>query len=62
MMPAAIYYSFTGEGVRYHFESPSRFVTPDEALDLGLITADESVELQRKTQAWGWVEGEHETP
>ncbi len=32
MMPVAIYYSFTGEGVRYHFENPSRFVTPKKLL------------------------------
>jgi len=61
MMPVAIYYSFTGEGVRYHFENPNRFVTPDEALALGLIDAEELAELQRKTQELGW-EGNHETP
>ena len=51
MMPVAIYYSFLGEGVRYHFENPDRFVTPDEALALGLIDAEELAHLQRKTQA-----------
>ena len=61
MMPVAIYYSFTGEGVRYHFENPDRFVTPGEALALGLIDAEELAELERKTQALGW-EGNHETP
>lgn len=60
MMPIAIYYSFTGEGVRYHFENPNRFTTPDEALALGLIDAEELAELERKTQALGW-EGNHET-
>lgn len=60
MMPVAIYYSFTGEGVRYHFEDPNRFVTPTEALALGLIDAEELAELERKTQALGW-EGNHET-
>ena len=60
MMPIAIYYSFTGEGVRYHFENPDRFVAPGEALALGLIDAEELAELERKTQALGW-EGNHET-
>lgn len=61
MMPVAIYYSFTGEGVRYHFENPDRFVTPGEALALGLIDAEELAELERKTQALDW-EDNHETP
>ncbi|MCU5785939.1 hypothetical protein [Alloalcanivorax marinus] len=61
MMPAAIYYSFTGEGVRYHFESPNRFVTPGEALALGLVNDEELAKLRRIAAENGW-EDDHGTP
>lgn len=41
MMPIAIHYSFIDDKITYHFENPHRFLTADEALELGLIDADE---------------------
>jgi|GEM_PF-1078777 len=60
MMPIAIYYSFTGEGVRYHFENPSRFVTPQEALALSLVNDEELAKLRHLAAKNGW-EDDHET-
>lgn len=61
MMPVAIHYSFIHRKVTYHFENPHRFLTADEALDLGLVDDDELAQMQRKAQELGW-EDEHETP
>lgn len=54
MMPIAIHYSFIDGKITYHFEDPHRFLTADEALELGLIDADELVILQKKVDAVGW--------
>ena len=54
MMPIAIHYSFIDDKITYHFENPHRFLTADEALELGLIDADELAILQKKVDAMGW--------
>lgn len=54
MMPIAIHYSFIDDKITYHFENPHRFLTADEALELGLIDKNELAILKQKTDAVGW--------
>lgn len=54
MMPAAIMRETRTGKVKFHFESPDRFLTADEAIAYGLIDTDEQAQLQNEVEKLGW--------